>query len=158
VNRSNQQQTEGINLMGSKTLHKTPKVTDIDVSVDSTPTDVKDVVKSEKEIKLSKKSVNNVLGNLDGFSPEDVKQITDVFKKLEEGGKVTSGQGGGTSYDTPEITTFRNNFGKSVESVSDGFDITKTGKRLHYVMDKNGVKRYPTLYLRSKKELNKKSN
>ena len=115
----------------------------------------KEVVKSDKEIKLSKKSVDNVLSNLDGFSSEDVQKIQDVFKKLEDGGKVTNGQGGGTSYDTPEITKFRKDFGDSVESISDGHDVTKTGKKLYYVKDSNGKLRYPTLYLRSKEQLNK---
>ena len=140
--------------MGRKP-HKMSKVTDIDVSVETTPTDIKDVVKSDKEIKLSKKSVDNVLSNLDGFSSEDVQKIQDVFKKLEDGGKVTNGQGGGTSYDTPEITKFRKEFGESVESISDGHDVTKTGKKLYYVKDSNGKLRYPTLYLRSKEQLNK---
>ena len=140
--------------MGRKP-HKMSKVTDIDVSVETTPTDIKDVVKSDKEIKLSKKSVDNVLSNLDGFSSEDVQKIQDVFKKLEDGGKVTNGQGGGTSYDTPEITKFRKEFGESVESISDGHDVTKTGKKLYYVKDSDGKLRYPTLYLRSKEQLNK---
>ena len=159
MNRTNKQ-SEGTNLM-SKNTRKPSKVTEnlntdiIDELKDRGIETTKEVVKSDKEVKLSKKSVDNVLSNLDGFSSEDVKQIQDVFKKLSDKGKVTKGQGGGTSYDTPEITTFRNDFGKSVESVSDGFDITKTGKKLHYVMDKNGVKRYPTLYLRSKEQLNK---
>ena len=140
--------------MGRKP-HKMSKVTDIDVSVETTPTDIKDVVKSDKEIKLSKKSVDNVLSNLDGFSSEDVQKIQDVFKKLEDGGKVTNGQGGGTSYDTPEITKFSKDFGDSVESISDGHDVTKTGKKLYYVKDSDGKLRYPTSYLRSKEQLNK---
>ena len=115
----------------------------------------KEVVKSDKEVKLSKKSVDNVLSNLDGFSSEDVKQIQDVFKKLSDSGKVTNGQGGGTSYDTPEITKFRKEFGESVESISDGHDVTKTGKKLYYIKDSDGKLRYPTLYLRSKEQLNK---
>ena len=115
----------------------------------------KEVVKSDKEVKLSKKSVDNVLSNLDGFSSEDVKQIQDVFKKLSDSGKVTNGQGGGTSYDTPEITKFRKEFGESVESISDGHDVTKTGKKLYYVKDSDGKLHYPTLYLRSKAQLNK---
>ena len=153
MNRTNKQ-SEGTNLMSKNTL-KPSKVTDIDVSVEDTPTDIKDVMKSDKEVKLSKKSVDNVLSNLDGFSSEDVKQIQDVFKKLSDKGKVTNGQGGGTSYDTPEITKFRKDFGDSVESISDGHDITKTGKKLYYVKDKQGNLRYPTLYLRSKEQLNK---
>ena len=115
----------------------------------------KEVVKSDKEVKLSKKSVDNVLSNLDGFSSEDVKQIQDVFKKLSDSGKVTNGQGCGTSYDTPEITKFRKEFGESVESISDGHDVTKTGKKLYYIKDSDGKLRYPTLYLRSKEQLNK---
>ena len=141
--------------MGSKLTVKSPQVTDKSVSVEPTPTDIKDVMKSDKEVKLSKKSVDNVLSNLKGFSSEDVQKIQDVFKKLEDGGKVTNGQGGGTSYDTPEITKFRKDFGDSVESISDGHDVTKTGKRLYYVKDSNGKLRYPTLYLRSKEQLNK---
>ena len=141
--------------MGSKLTVKSPQVTDKSVSVEPTPTDIKDVMKSDKEVKLSKKSVDNVLSNLDGFSSEDVQKIQDVFKKLEDGGKVTNGQGGGTSYDTPEITKFRKDFGNSVESISDGHDVTKTGKRLYYVKDSDGKLRYPTLYLRSKEQLNK---
>ena len=141
--------------MGSKLTVKSPQVTDKSVSVEPTPTDIKDVMKSDKEVKLSKKSVDNVLSNLKGFSSEDVQKIQDVFKKLEDGGKVTNGQGGGTSYDTPEITKFRKDFGNSVESISDGHDVTKTGKRLYYVKDSDGKLRYPTLYLRSKEQLNK---
>ena len=141
--------------MGSKLTVKSPQVTDKSVSVEPTPTDIKDVMKSDKEVKLSKKSVDNVLSNLKGFSSEDVQKIQDVFKKLEDGGKVTNGQGGGTSYDTPEITKFRKDFGYSVESISDGHDVTKTGKRLYYVKDSDGKLRYPTLYLRSKEQLNK---
>ena len=141
--------------MGRNKTVKSPQVTDNNVSVEPTPTDIKDVMKSDKEVKLSKKSVDNVLSNLEGFSSEDVKQIQDVFKKLSDSGKVTNGQGGGTSYDTPEITKFRKEFGESVESISDGHDITKTGKKLYYVKDKQGNLRYPTLYLRSKEQLNK---
>ena len=48
----------------SKNTLKPSKVTDIDVSVEDTPTDIKDVMKSDKEVKLSKKSVDNVLSNL----------------------------------------------------------------------------------------------
>ena len=138
-----------------KNTRKPSKVTDTNVSVEPTLTDIKDVMKSDKEVKLSKKSVDNVLSNLKGFSSEDVQKIQDVFKKLEDGGKVTNGQGGGTSYDTPEITKFRKDFGNSVESISDGHDVTKTGKRLYYVKDSDGKLRYPTLYLRSKEQLNK---
>ena len=123
--------------------------------VESNKDTMKEIVKSDKEVKLSKKSVDNVLSNLDGFSSEDVKQIQDVFKKLSDKGKVTNGQGGGTSYDTPEITKFRKEFGESVESISDGHDVTKTGKKLYYVKDSDCKLRYPTLYLRSKEQLNK---
>jgi hypothetical protein len=146
--------------MGRKP-HKMSKVTKtintdiIDELKDRGIETTKEVVKSDKEVKLSKKSVDNVLSNLDGFSSEDVQKIQDVFKKLEDGGKVTNGQGGGTSYDTPEITKFRKDFGDSVESISDGHDVTKTGKKLYYVKDSNGKLRYPTLYLRSKEQLNK---
>ena len=145
----------------SKNTRKPSKVTEnlntaiIDELKDRGIETTKEVVKSDKEVKLSKKSVDNVLSNLDGFSSEDVKQIQDVFKKLSDKGKVTNGQGGGTSYDTPEITKFRKDFGDSVESISDGHDITKTGKKLYYVKDKQGNLRYPTLYLRSKEQLNK---
>ena len=93
----------------SKNSRKTSKVTNNTVSVEPTPTDIQNVVKSDKELKLSKKSVDNVLSNLGGFSSEEQQQIQDVFKKLSEKGKVTNGQGGGTSYDTPEITEFRSN-------------------------------------------------
>ena len=57
MNRTNKQ-SEGTNLMSRKTL-KPSKVTDNDVSVETTPTDIKDVMKSDKEVKLSKKSVHN---------------------------------------------------------------------------------------------------
>tara|TARA_R100000781_G_scaffold91563_1_gene56685 strand:- start:13 stop:483 length:471 start_codon:yes stop_codon:yes gene_type:complete len=153
VNITNNQ-SEGVNLM-SKDSRKTSKVTNNSVSVEPTSTDIKDVVKSDKELKLSKKSVDNVLSNLEGFSSEEQQQIQDVFKKLSEKGRVTNGQGGGTSYDTPEITEFRSNFDNSVESISDGHDVTKTGLKKHYIIDKNGTKRYPMLYLRSKSEMNK---
>ena len=98
----------------SKDSRKTSKVTNNSVSVEPTSTDIKDVVKSDKELKLSKKSVDNVLSNLEGFSSEEQQQIQDVFKKLSEKRRVTNAQGGGTSYDTPEISEFRSNFDNSV--------------------------------------------
>ena len=111
-----------------------------------------EVTQTEKVSKLSKKSVENVLGNLDGFSPEEQNQIKSVMKKLTDNGRVTSGQGGGSSFDTEEMTTFRSEFDKMSTEVSDGSDITKSGIQLPYIIDNRGVKRYPMLYFRSVKD------
>ena len=110
------------------------------------------VTTTEKVSKLSRKSVENVLGNLDGFSPEEQNQIKSVMKKLTDKGRVTSGQGGGSSFDTEEMTTFRSEFDKMSTKVSDGSDITKSGIQLPYIIDNRGVKRYPMLYFRSVKD------
>ena len=110
------------------------------------------VTTTEKVSKLSRKSVENVLGNLDGFSPEEQNQIKSVMKKLTDKGRVTSGQGGGSSFDTEEMTTFRSEFDKMSTEVSDGSDITKSGIQLPYIIDNRGVKRYPMLYFRSVKD------
>ena len=110
------------------------------------------VTTTEKVSKLSLKSVDNVLGNLDGFSPEEQNQIKSVMEKLKEKGRVTSGQGGGSSFDTEEMTTFRSEFDKMSTKVSDGSDITKSGIQLPYIIDNRGVKRYPMLYFRSVKD------
>jgi len=79
-----------------------PKLSDLvspDVTIDEPTTDDKDVVKT-KETKLSKKSVMDILNNLDGFDNKEQQKIKDVFKTLEDKGKVTSGQGGGSSFET----------------------------------------------------------
>jgi hypothetical protein len=137
---------EGLTM--SKNKHKlnvnTPKVTE----------EVKDTTKS-KEVKFTKKVVDGLLSDLKGFTSEEQDKIKDVMKTLQDKGKVTSGQGGGTSYDTPKITTFRTDYNKSVKDISEGFVMTKTGIKKHYVIDSNGERRFPMLYLRTGKELNK---
>ena len=78
---------EGVEVMAQ------PKLSDLvspDVTIDEPTTDDKNVVKT-KETKLSKKSVMDILNNLDGFDTKEQQQIKDVFKTLEEKGKVTSG-------------------------------------------------------------------
>jgi len=106
-----------------------------------------DVTKT-KETKLSLKSVNSLLGNLDGFTSDEQKKIQDVMKTLQDKGKVTSGQGGGSSTDTPEMIDFRKNFDVSCSEQSDGFDITKTGLKKFYKLDTEGRKSYMMLYFR----------
>ena len=137
---------EGLTM--SKNKHKlnvnTPKVTE----------EVKDTTKS-KDVKFTKKVVDGLLGDLSGFTSEEQDKIKDVMKTLQDKGKVTSGQGGGTSFDTPEITSFRRDYNKSVEELSEGFVMTKTGIKKHYVIDSNGERRFPMLYLRTGKELKK---
>ena len=118
----------------------------------------------DKVSKLTKKSVDDILSNLEGFSTEDQNQIKSVMKKLTDKGRVTSGQGGGSSYDTEEMKTFRSNFDTmSIELSKDpdtdnGFDTTKNGLKQPYVIDNRGVKRYPMLYFRSVKDLTTKKN
>ena len=137
---------EGLTM--SKNKHKlnvnTPKVTE----------ESKDTTKS-KEVKFTKKVVDGLLSDLKGFTSEEQDKIKDVMKTLQDKGKVTSGQGGGTSFDTPEITSFRRDYNKSVEELSEGFVMTKTGIKKHYVIDSNGERRFPMLYLRTGKELKK---
>ena len=116
--------------------------------------EVKDTTKS-KDVKFTKKAVDGLLGDLSGFSSEEQDKIKDVMKTLQDKGKVTSGQGGGNSFDTPEITNFRNDYNKSVENISEGFVMTKTGIKKHYVIDSNGERRFPMLYLRTGKEMKK---
>ena len=131
----------------SKNKHKlnvnTPKVTE---ETDTT---------KSKEVKFTKKVVDGLLSDLKGFTCEEQDKIKDVMKTLQDKGKVTSGQGGGTSFDTPEITSFRRDYNKSVEELSEGFVMTKTGIKKHYVIDSNGERRFPMLYLRTGKELKK---
>ena len=128
------------------------KVTTIDTDTDN------------KVSKLTKKSVTDILSNLEGFSSEDQNQIKSVMKKLTDRGRVTSGQGGGSSYDTEEMTTFRSNFDTMSSDISKdpdtngGFDTTKNGLKQPYVIDNRGVKRYPMLYFRSVKDLTTKKN
>ena len=125
----------------NKTPDKVTKSTEVTVvpSVDVTKT---------KETKLSLKSVNSLLGNLDGFTSDEQKKIQDVMKTLQDKGKVTSGQGGGSSTDTPEMIDFRKNFDVSCSEQSDGFDITKTGLKKFYKLDTEGRKSYMMLYFR----------
>ena len=111
-----------------------------------------EVTQTDKVTKLSLKSVDNILGNLDGFSPEEQNQIISVMEKQKDKGRVTSGQGGGSSYDTEEMTTFRNDFFTMSDKLSVGNDITKSGVKLPYIIDNRGVKRYPMLYFRSVKD------
>ena len=136
---------EGLTM--SKNKHKlnvnTPKVTE---ETDTT---------KSKEVKFTKKVVDGLLSDLKGFTSEEQDKIKDVMKTLQDKGKVTSGQGGGTSFDTPEITSFRRDYNKSVEELSEGFVMTKTGIKKHYVIDSNGERRFPMLYLRTGKELKK---
>tara|TARA_A100001201_G_scaffold18479_1_gene21001 strand:+ start:105 stop:569 length:465 start_codon:yes stop_codon:yes gene_type:complete len=146
--------TEGVRVMADK--KKLSDLVSSDVTIETPTTDVKEVVKT-KETKLSKKSVMDILNNLDGFDTKEQQQIKDVFKTLEEKGKVTSGQGGGSSFETEEMTQLRNKFGLEVEMVSKGHDVTKTGVKKHYLMDKNGKKRYPMLYFRTVDQMNKKT-
>ena len=127
--------------MSNKTMTKTPKSSEI-TSVTSI-----DVTKT-KDTKLSLKSVNSLLGNLDGFTSEERKNIQDVMKTLQDKGKVTSGQGGGSSTDTKEMIDFRKNFDISCNEQSDGYDITKTGLKKYYKLDTNGRKSYMMLYFR----------
>ena len=131
----------------SKNKHKlnvnTPKVTE---ETDTT---------KSKEVKFTKKVVDGLLSDLKGFTSEEQDKIKDVMKTLQDKWKVTSGQGGGTSFDTPEITSFRRDYNKSVEELSEGFVMTKTGIKKHYVIDSNGERRFPMLYLRTGKELKK---
>jgi hypothetical protein len=111
-----------------------------------------EVTQTDKVSKLSKKSVDNILDNLDGFTPEEQNRIKSVMKNLTDKGRVTSGQGGGSSYDTEEMTTFRNDFFTMSDKLSVGNDITKSGVKLPYIIDNRGVKRYPMLYFRSVKD------
>ena len=120
------------------------KVTTIDTDTDN------------KVSKLTKKSVTDILSSLDGFSTEDQNQIKSVMKKLTDSGRVTSGQGGGSSSDTEEMTEFRTNFDTMSTDKSNGFDTTKNGLKQPYVIDNRGVKRYPMLYFRSVKDLTTK--
>ena len=125
----------------NKTPDKVTKSTEVTIvpSLDVTKT---------KETKLSLKSVNSLLGNLDGFTSDEQKKIQDVMKTLQDKGKVTSGQGGGSSTDTPEMIDFRKNFDVSCSEQSDGFDITKTGLKKFYKLDTEGRKSYMMLYFR----------
>ena len=133
------------NLMRKPNMNKTPdKVTK---STEVTIVPSVDVTKT-KETKLSLKSVNSLLGNLDGFTSDEQKKIQDVMKTLQDKGKVTSGQGGGSSTDTPEMIDFRKNFDVSCSEQSDGFDITKTGLKKFYKLDTEGRKSYMMLYFR----------
>ncbi len=134
------------NLMSNKTMTKTPK----EVTKETEVTSI-DVTKT-KETKLSLKSVNSLLGNLDGFTSEERKNIQDVMKTLQDKGKVTSGQGGGSTTDTPEMIDFRKNFDISCSEVSDGYDITKTGLKKYYKLDTEGRKSYMMLYFRRSKD------
>ena len=111
-----------------------------------------EVTQTDKVTKLSKKSVTDILSNLDGFSSEEQNKIKSVMKTLTDKGRVTSGQGGGSSYDTEEMTTFRNDFFTMSDKLSVGNDITKSGVKLPYIIDNRGVKRYPMLYFRSVKD------
>ena len=122
------------------------KVTIIDTDTDN------------KVSKLSKKSVNDILSNLDGFSSEEQNEIKSVMKTLTDKGRVTSGQGGGSSFDTEEMTEFRTNFDTMSTDKSNGFDTTKNGLKQPYVIDNRGVKRYPMLYFRSVKDLKTKKD
>ena len=136
--------------MGNEDKPKSDKVTD-------TGTD-------NKVSKLTKKSVIDILSNLEGYSSGDQNQIKSVMKKLTDSGRVTSGQGGGSSYDTEEMTTFRSNFDTMSSDISKdpdsegGFDTTKNGLKQPYVIDNRGVKRYPMLYFRSVKDLKPKKD
>ena len=138
--------------MGNKGKLNLDKVTVIDTDTD------------DKVSKLTKKSVTDILSNLEGFSTEDQNQIKSVMKILTDSGRGTSGQGGGSSYDTEEMTTFRTNFDTMSTDISKdpdtngGFDTTKNGLKQPYVIDNRGVKRYPMLYFRSVKDLKTKKN
>ena len=76
----------------------------------------------------------------------------EVMKTLQDKGKVTSGQGGGSTTDTPEMIDFRKNFDISCSEVSDGYDITKTGLKKYYKLDTEGRKSYMMLYFRRSKD------
>ena len=131
---------------------KTKTNTDVSKTVLDTPTET-----TKKDVKFSRKSVDSFLENMEslGLKTEEIKEIKKSFKLIDDKGGITSGQGGGTSKDTEEITKFRKDFGTSVIDVSDGYDVTKTGIKLHYCYDNTGKKRYPTLYLRSEKQVKK---
>ena len=131
--------------MGKPNMNKNPKEVTKGTEVTVVPSI--DVTKT-KETKLSLKSVNSLLGNLDGFTSDEQKKIQDVMKTLQDKGKVTSGQGGGSSTDTPEMIDFRKNFDVSCSEQSDGFDITKTGLKKYYKLDTEGRKSYMMLYFR----------
>ena len=133
------------NLMGKTNMTKTPDKVTLGEEVTIVPST--DVTKT-KETKLSLKSVTSLLGNLDGFTSEEQKNIQDVMKTLQDKGKVTSGQGGGSSTDTKEMIDFRKNFDISCNEQSDGFDITKTGLKKYYKLDTDGRKSYMMLYFR----------
>jgi len=132
--------------MGKSGKLNLDKVTVIDTDTD------------DKVSKLTKKSVTDILSNLEGFSTEDQNQIKSVMKKLTDKGRVTSGQGGGSSSDTEEMTEFRTNFDTMSTEFSVGFDTTKNGLKQPYVIDNKGGKRYPMLYFRSVKDLTTKKN
>ena len=133
------------NLMGKTNMTKTPDKVTLGKEVTIVPST--DVTKT-KETKLSLKSVTSLLGNLDGFTSEEQKNIQDVMKTLQDKGKVTSGQGGGSSTDTKEMIDFRKNFDISCNEQSDGYDITKTGLKKYYKLDTDGRKSYMMLYFR----------
>ena len=133
------------NLMGKTNMTKTPDKVTLGEEVTIVPST--DVTKT-KETKLSLKSVTSLLGNLDGFTSEEQKNIQDVMKTLQDKGKVTSGQGGGSSTDTKEMIDFRKNFDISCNEQSDGYDITKTGRKKYYKLDTDGRKSYMMLYFR----------
>ena len=152
MSKNKKPNSENLKVSDSDKLSKTVKGTEVSKTLLDTPTET-----PKKDVKFSKKTVTDMIGNLEsmGFSTDEVKDIKKSFKLIDEKGGVTSGQGGGTSKDTKQITEFRKTFGKSVEIVSDGYDVTKTGVKLHYCIDNKGNKRYPTLYLRSEKQVNK---
>jgi len=131
--------------MGKTNMTKTPDKVTLGKEVTIVPST--DVTKT-KETKLSLKSVTSLLGNLDGFTSEEQKNIQDVMKTLQDKGKVTSGQGGGSSTDTKEMIDFRKNFDISCNEQSDGYDITKTGLKKYYKLDTDGRKSYMMLYFR----------
>ena len=137
--------TKESKLMGKPNMNKNPKEVTKGTEVTVVPSI--DVTKT-KETKLSLKSVNSLLGNLDGFTSDEQKKIQDVMKTLQDKGKVTSGQGGGSSTDTPEMIEFRKDFDISCNEQSDGYDITKTGLKKYYKLDTEGRKSYMMLYFR----------
>ena len=63
-----------IKTMGKQSNSKSPEVAKVP-SIDVTKT---------KETKLSLKSVNSLLGNLDGFTPQEQQNIQDVMKTLQD--------------------------------------------------------------------------
>jgi len=152
MSKNKKPNSENLKVSDSDKLSETVKGTEVSKTLLDTPTET-----PKKDVKFSKKTVTDMIGNLEsmGFSTDEVKDIKKSFKLIDEKGGVTSGQGGGTSKDTKQITEFRKTFGKSVEIVSDGYDVTKTGVKLHYCIDNKGNKRYPTLYLRSEKQVKK---